>query len=260
MMLTLKRTDARPEQRDSVQPSEACGLRAQAEFNLSVTVKYASGTNNRFYPTVTCGSLGSTSNRFNFEQGDATHFHIKADRGGWTSTAHYLYNATITAITTNVTTNRSMACIGNTCTSWETYTRDAGAEDCDAMSFGSIQGGAFQIYNVLVYQDLKPYDTTSNGTTGLGTVTILERNTYTPFGSITSGGTLSKKGYEGKEADFLVGDTDAPSSSTIPLEDRQRTRTRSRCFTCDRATALCLDGKTLRERLVRWLWTVRSVK
>jgi RHS repeat-associated protein len=37
---------------------------------------------------------------------------------------------------------------------------------------------------------------------------VLENTSYGPYGTITSGSTLSKKGYEGKEADSLVGDTD----------------------------------------------------
>jgi len=173
-----------------------------ADFNLTVVFRYPGGTNNKFYPTVTCASLGSTSNRFNFEQGNSTHFHIKADRGGWSSTNDVPYNTTITALfETNATTNRSRACIGTSCTNWETYTRDAGAEDCFATSFTSISGGAFQIYNVTGWQNLKAYNTTGTN------VTILETNTYSPFGERLNNSNM-RLGYEGKEADTVVGDTD----------------------------------------------------
>jgi len=173
-----------------------------ADFNLTLVFRYPGGTNNKFYPTVTCASLGSTSNRFNLEQGNSTHFHIKADRGGWSSTNDVPYNTTQTAkFETNATTNRSRACIGTSCTNWETYARDAGAEDCFATSFTSISGGAFQIYNVTGWQNLKAYNTTGTN------VTIIETNAYSPFGERLNAGSV-RFGYEAKEADSVVGDTD----------------------------------------------------
>jgi RHS repeat-associated protein len=177
---------------------------SQADFNITLTFVYPGGSNNKFYPTVTCGSLGTSTNKFNFESQNSTHFHLKADRSGFSATTNFLYNTTQTALfETNFTNNVSRACIGSSCTGWETFTRDAGLEDCFGMSYSSITGGAFQITNVTVYQNLKPYNTTSSST-----ATVLERSTYSPFGELLTGGTRTRFGYEGKEADTLVGDTD----------------------------------------------------
>src|SRR5207244_529735 len=82
-----------------------------ADFNISFTFKYSGGNNNKFHPTVTCGSLGTSNNRFNFENGSSTLFHIKADRSGFSATTNVAYNTTQTALfETNLTTNRSRAC------------------------------------------------------------------------------------------------------------------------------------------------------
>jgi len=214
-----------------------------ADFNITFTFKYSGGSNNKFYPTVICSSLGSTTNRFNFESQNSTHFHIKADRGGFSSTSNFAYNTTQTALfETNVTNNVSRACVGSSCTNWETYARDAGQEDCFAMSFSNVAGGAFQIFSVTGYQNLKAYNTTTGtnqdyvyvhhegqlvaqrnpdgsviyihgnheGSSSVVTDSsgaVLERTDYSPFGEQLSKSSV-RYGYEGKESDSLVGDTD----------------------------------------------------
>ena len=94
------------------------------------------------------------------------HGHLTIPRGlaaigrehqtGCSSTTNVPYNTVITAFfETNLTNNVSGACIGNSCTNWEAFTRDPNPEGCFAMSFTNITGGAFQIFNVTGTQNLK---------------------------------------------------------------------------------------------------------
>lgn len=124
------------------------------EITQLVAFKIPGGNNNKFYPTTTCGSFAGT-NKFNAEQNDATTFHLKADRGGFSSTGNYAYNSTVEAnFTTNMTNNVSRACIGSDCTNWEPYARDAGLEDCFGIGFeGGVSGGNFQIQGMNVSQN-----------------------------------------------------------------------------------------------------------
>lgn len=134
-----------------------------AEFTLLVNFTYPGGTNNKFRPTnVGPGSLGSGTNKFNLEAQNSTHFHIKADRGTFSSTGNYYYNRSITAnFTTNFTNNVSRACIGSDCTSWEAFTRDTDLEDYFAIEAGNPSGLPLQIFNYTIQQNTQAYNLTS---------------------------------------------------------------------------------------------------
>lgn len=151
-----------------------------AEYTVYLTVINPGGTNNKLHPTELCTTT-SGDNRFNMEAQNATHWHVKADRGGFSSTTDVLFNATTTLnFTTNNTNNVSRACIGTSCTNWETFTRVAGAEDCFAFEFGSgVTGGTFRVLSMNVSQNTFNYSATM--------VTSLNKSMNVTILNVTSG-------------------------------------------------------------------------
>lgn len=143
------------------------------EFELLINLSYPGGTNNKFRPTnIGVSGLGTGTNKFNMEAQNATHWHLKADRGGYSQTTNVYYNqSVILNFTTNFTNNVSRACIGTSCTNWEAFARDAGAEDYFAIEAGNPSGLATTIYNYTLYERVTAYNNTVS-TAGNSTMNV----------------------------------------------------------------------------------------
>jgi hypothetical protein len=144
---------------------------SSTRVQVLMRINYTNGTNNKIHPTEVCGSTPS-NNRFNLENVTSSTFHVKADRGTYSSTGNYPYNVTVTMNFTTVrnsTGNYSRACITTDCTSWEVFAPDAGAEDCIAIEFSNLRSGKLILLGVNV---------SNNGTTGVGVDVTINTSNY----------------------------------------------------------------------------------
>jgi RHS repeat-associated protein len=211
---------------------------------VNITYTFTSGniTNTKFSAYITSGSSGNV--RYNQERQNDTFQHFKHDSGNFTATGNYQDGNTITVLVSiNLTSNLTKACVvGGSCSSNDPVGSFTPGDFVTIAPGTMIAKFNLNVTNIVVYNTGTATSTTSSATQDFvyvhadgqlvaqknpdgtkyyisddnkgstnvvtdGSGSLVEHDTYSPFGELLNTSVL-KFGYEGKEADTLVGDTD----------------------------------------------------